>query len=267
MSRRNKKMTSQKIRTWIAEGRGQGRGSDYKPWLTGQDVSVDSFSVRIKSLKHSGRHYEALSLIEADYFKILSWFPNVTELREQYPLLPLEETQEIAQKLNVEHPSFQGEQTVMTTDALISYQGNIGIFDTARAVKFSEKLNDPRVIEKLEIERYYWERRGINWRVLTELDIPQALKKNVSWIYHRFHVKEVDLSEREIDRVATLLTKWVIEKDESLAVLAADCDDQLGLLPGNSLSVARHLIAQRRWLVDMNQLIKPGRRLTLLRST
>ncbi|MBD2088830.1 TnsA endonuclease N-terminal domain-containing protein [Microcoleus sp. FACHB-1515] len=156
MARRNKKTTPEKIRKWIAEGRGQGRGADYKPWLTGQDVSVDSFSVRIKILEPSGRRYEALSLLEADYFKILSWLPNVVELREQYPLLPLETTQEIARKLGVEHPSFEGEPIVMTTDALISLQGSIGIFDVARAVKPSKKLGDPRVIEKLEIERHYW---------------------------------------------------------------------------------------------------------------
>ncbi|MBD2088829.1 TnsA endonuclease C-terminal domain-containing protein [Microcoleus sp. FACHB-1515] len=108
--------------------------------------------------------------------------------------------------------------------------------------------------------------RETNWRVLTELDLPEVFKKNVLWIYHRFHADEVGLSEREINRVATLMTKWVVERDAPLAEIAADCDDQLGVLPGNSLSVARYLIAQRKWLVDMNQPIEPGKRLILLYS-
>lgn len=60
--RRNKKMTPQKIQMWIKEGRGQGRGSEYKPWLTGQDTTVDSFSSRIISWEPDGRHYSGFQL-------------------------------------------------------------------------------------------------------------------------------------------------------------------------------------------------------------
>jgi len=46
--------------------------------------------------------------------------------------------------------------------------------------------------------------------------------------------------------------------------MRADCDDRLGLQAGDSLSVARYLLANRSWLVDMNQLIKPTEVLMLL---
>jgi hypothetical protein len=58
----------------------------------------------------------------------------------------------------------------MTTDFRISIQENIGISEHARTVKPAEKLEDKRVIEKFEIERYYWERRKISWGIITELD-------------------------------------------------------------------------------------------------
>jgi hypothetical protein len=35
--------------------------------------------------------------------------------------------------------------------------------------------------------------------------------------------------------------------------IAAECDARLGLEIGDSLTVARHLIANRKWLIDMNQ--------------
>jgi hypothetical protein len=56
----------------------------------------------------------------------------------------------------------------------------------------------------------------------------------------------------------------VCQSEDTLAAIAATCDDQLGLAPGLSLSVARHLLANRFWRVDMHQPIHPSHRLVLL---
>ena len=37
MGKRNTTWDSKKIEQWIKEGRGQGEGKEYKPWLTIQD--------------------------------------------------------------------------------------------------------------------------------------------------------------------------------------------------------------------------------------
>ncbi len=60
------------------------------------------------------------------------------------------------------------------------------------------------------------------------------------------------------------MTPMVIQGRDTLADIAATCDDQLGLTPGLSLSVARHLLANRFWQVDMHQPIHPSHRLVLL---
>lgn len=85
------------------EGRGQGRGADYKPWLFIQDVPSRGQVKRIKGTK-SQREHHFMSLLEASYFYVLDWSPIVLDIREQYPLLPLEETLEIAEECNVKHP-------------------------------------------------------------------------------------------------------------------------------------------------------------------
>ena len=50
---------------------------------------------RIKGWK-SGRVHHLLSLLELRWFYVLDWNLEVIDVREQYPLLPLEETLAIA---------------------------------------------------------------------------------------------------------------------------------------------------------------------------
>ena len=40
-----------KIQKWIKEGRGQGFGNNYKPWLTIRDVSSEGRSHRVVVIK------------------------------------------------------------------------------------------------------------------------------------------------------------------------------------------------------------------------
>jgi hypothetical protein len=87
----------------------------------------------------------------------------------------------------------------------------------------------------------------------------------VHWLHPFLNIEDLSpLSELDIRRIATALTLGVVEGKKSLASIAADCDDKLGLEPGIGLSVTRHLIANRQWVVDMNQPIKPSQPLVLL---
>jgi hypothetical protein len=38
--------------------------------------------------------------------------------------------------------------------------------------KYADALNDPRTIEKLEIERRCWVEKDIPWQIITEKEIP-----------------------------------------------------------------------------------------------
>jgi hypothetical protein len=60
------------------------------------------------------------------------------------------------------------------------------------------------------------------------------------------------------------LTKAVSLKNRPLRDITFDTDRRLRLEAGTSLTLVRHLIATRRWLVDMRKPIRPGRRLVLL---
>ena len=266
MAKRKRATNQTVIDKRISDGRGLGRGSDYKPWLLVQDVPSQGLATRIKGWK-SKRVHHLLSNLELSYFYVLEWSPIVFDIREQYPLLPLEETLAIAEQCGIRHPTDPKTQepVVMTTDFFITIPQSIEVIEQARALKTAKDLQSERTLEKLEIERRYWHNRNIDWGIVTEQEIPQALTKNVDWLHAFFRIEDLSpLSESEISRIATALTLRMAQGNAVLTNLTAECDDKLGLQPGTALSVSRHLIANRRWLVDMNKPIQPSKSLVLL---
>ena len=102
------------------------------------------------------RVHHFLSQLELNYFYLLEWSEKVVDIREQYPLLPIEETVAIAQQCQIRHPVDPKTKNpiVMTTDFLIS-QMIAFTKEQARTVKTAADLQSERTIEKLEIERQY----------------------------------------------------------------------------------------------------------------
>jgi len=153
-----KRVRMSKEEKWISEGRGLGRGAEYKPWLTIQDVPSDGRSSRIKGNKINRQH-ETFSDLERNYFYISEFSDCIIDIREQFPLLPKLETVVIANELGLKHPTNPKtkQPVVMTTDFLLTVDKGDGFVELARTVKMKGELLDQRVIEKFEIERVYWE--------------------------------------------------------------------------------------------------------------
>lgn len=215
--------------------------------------------------------HHVLSKLERKYFYVLEWSKIVTDIREQYPLLPFVDTLAIAKQLAFDHPAIPNKDDsktldpiVMTTDFLITVLIDGKRVELARTVKYATDLQSPRVLQKLEIERRYWEARQINWGIVTEHDIPIVLSDNVELLYpYRYMDEDSRYSGMELYSAATVLTKSVQESTSSLRHVALDCDSTLGFEPGTSLSVAYFLIANRLWEIDMYVPIQPGKRLVL----
>jgi hypothetical protein len=85
MARPYPRFNAATIKKWIAEGRGQGHGKNYAPWLRARDVPSNGYVNRILGWKTTRRH-EFLSNLEASYFYLLEWSPFVSDVREQFPL-------------------------------------------------------------------------------------------------------------------------------------------------------------------------------------
>lgn len=266
MAKRQRRINAAVIDKRLREGRGQGKGAAYSPWLHIQDVPSQGLTHRIKGWKTEREHH-FLSTLECDFFYVLDWSPVVRDIREQYPLLPLAETEAIAGACGFRHPADPRTQEpiVMTTDFVITLVREAQEVECARAVKPSAQLQSARVLEKLEIERRYWQARRIDWGIVTEREIPRPFVKNVQLLHNYRHLDDrLPLTTQELHRLARVLTQKVVEGRLSLRQAAAACDQQLGFEPGTGLTVAYHLLAQRQWRVDLHAAIEPGKKLVLL---
>lgn len=262
---RTKSRTTASIARKLDEGRGTGHGSAYRPWLTVQEVRSNGYVSRIVGWK-TKRQHEFFSNIETDYFYLLEWSKSVIDIREQFPLLPLEETLAIAGECGYEHPKDPKTKVpiVMTTDFRISGVDGITRREYARTIKPQEMLSSRRVLEKFEIERRYWNRRGVTWGIVTENDIPKGLVRNVQWVHcYNDRSAVAHVSPNVCEAIAGMVVEF-LDIGNSLSDAALAADDRLGLAAGTSLSVARHLIATREWHVDMERLIQPAQPLKIL---
>lgn len=235
-------------------GRGTGRGQEYDPHLHVQNVPSSGRVSRVKGSK-TGRLHHCLSKLEWMFFWILEWSQIVIDIREQYPL-DIEETLAIAATMGIRHPVNRKTKTPvpLTTDFVVTIKTTTGPIDQARTIKYVKHLPSTRVMEKFEIERLYWERRNIDWGIVTEREIDSTLAANIekAFFYHDA-AKLSPLSDETINRIATELTYKVIREDVPLKDLARDCEELLELPAGTSSKVILHLLANRRWLVDMSK--------------
>ena len=67
---------------YLKEGRGQGSGSSYKPWIYIHDFPSRGVSARIMG-RTTGRIHHLLSRNEEHYFYLLDADPSVLDIREQ----------------------------------------------------------------------------------------------------------------------------------------------------------------------------------------
>ena len=264
MPRRQRRMIGEDIPKLLAEGRGLGEGKSYQPFVKVQDFS--SYGQANRDLGDTtGRQHDYFSKLEYGYHLILD-HSNLLDIQEQFPLLPLEKSIDIANQCGIRHPlDFNTKKPkVMTVDFRISVPLSVGKKVLFRAVKPAAKLLEKRVVDILELERRFMESLNEDWGIVTERDLNPALVENLIWSYKfKSFSSLAPLSEEMVYRIANVLTEGILQRDISLSSLALECDDLIGLKSGTSLSVARHLIASSQWQVDMMNLIDPRNRLNL----
>lgn len=249
----------------LKEGFGQGHGKDYKPWLSVQSFSSLGYVNRVPGWK-TGREHHLMSNLELDFFFMLDWSTRVVDIREQYPLLPVEETVAIASALGIRHPTNAKTKrpNALTSDFLVAAHGEPRDVDEARTIKPASELQSSRTLQKLEIERHYWQARNVNWAIVTDADISQTVVRNLRWLHPYFKFPQTSaLPENYSEKVDSVL-RGFLERSLGLAAGAQACDDKLGLEPGTSLALARHFIASRKWRVDLNEKIDPALPLKIL---
>jgi hypothetical protein len=247
MSKRTNGWTEEKIARYYAEGRGKGDLVNYKPWLTIQNVPSSGRVHRFKGWK-TNRVHHFLSDLERDYCFLLDWAEDVIDIREQFPL-DREKTIQIAEDKQINHSVDSTTRTpiVMTTDFLITIRRGNEIKNLARTVKPSGELNDKRVIAKFETERQYWLDLGVDWGIVTEIDLPQEMCKNIGWVHSSFDL------EASYDDLSILVYEYLINSSTSIVKTLNTIDKEYSYEQGTSLSIFKQLIAHKKILISMDK--------------
>lgn len=247
MSGTYKGLSQSQIDRRVKEGRGQGHGSDYKPFIYTRDVSSLGRSHRIYGNKCRRLHH-LLSDLELAVLLTLDWSPHVTDIREQFPLC-VEDTVRLAQEHGLPHAKFQGASQVLTSDFLVDFD------DPARPViaiqaKYGADLAKPDVIERLELERRYWAEKDIPWYIVTEMDFAKAAFNNIQWLYPA--QAETEVATDDLKRYLALFSKeFLLSPDKQITAVAQSLDVAYELEPGQALYWLRQLLARRYFTFDI----------------
>ncbi|QXX74594.1 TnsA endonuclease N-terminal domain-containing protein [Methylovirgula sp. HY1] len=254
MGKRRYGFCERRIARFAAERRGQGIGPGYRPWLTVSDLPSHGRSHRTFCPK-TGRSHHLLSDGEHYAFHLLWWDEDVIDIREQFPLSRIE-TLAIAAQLNIRHPRdiASSAPLVQTTDFLVTRCRGAMQFLEAISVKPDDQLSLGRTLDKLEIERQYWLRRTVPWRLLPHSAVKTVFARNLVWI----------LGGGGPRRDGDLVGQSAVLSQEFLTYLAnmgnvpirAAClafDANRGFAAGTALGILRTLLAEKRVTTDLHQ--------------
>jgi len=229
---------------------GIGEGRDYKPWIGIQDVKSKGTRSLIYGRK-SQRDHHMMSSIESESFYLAEFSSSVIDIREQFPLLPLNYTQKVAKTLGVKHPTHPHtkEPIIMTTDQLLTIDSSQGTTYHAISIKSEDDSSDPRVLEKNDIERVCWELLGIKFSYFTGNELTRVQSSNLQWATSPFRKNPVSFSTELVSCALSILTvrQYFIEDlcNQLISLNVTTHEDALLLI--------RFLIADRYIEVDLSK--------------
>ncbi len=232
---------------WIKEGRGSGEYAEYKPWLTVRDLPSLGRAQRIYGQK-SKRTHQLLSDLELAAFLLLEWHTEVTQIREQFPL-EIHTTRRLSADAGTRHAQLGGVEQYMSSDFLVD-SVNTQVPRFIWQAKYASALNDPRTIEKLEIERRYWTEKNYPFYLVTEREIPTVVFKNIQWLYpaQRDDEEDEELTQQKIEFYAQHFER---NQNKTIIAICKELDAAYDLPLGESLFEIRKLLAKRYFVFDV----------------
>jgi len=200
----------------LKDGYGLGVGADYLPWLRVNDTSSRGKSVKIHGLK-TDRTHQLLSGNEENFFYCAEFYQRVIDIREQFPLLPLDLIVRLSREAGIKYPINQDSKDpcVLSTDFLLTLEDSDQISYLAVAIKLEKDLQDKDVLARLEIERLLFMALEVPWRLVTDRQIDKQISRNIKWFSDPLRGrKQLSLGndkDRLIDEIATRLKPGVYQ--------------------------------------------------------
>lgn len=239
--------TQADIDRYIEQGYGQGEGISYKPWLSVRDVPSTGRSRIVPGFKIDRSHH-LLSDIEFYYFLSLEFSEQIIDIREQYPILELEQTKKIAANLGIKYPNYPGTNVpyIFTTDFLVTYRQEDGSRClAARSVKKASDLMPSEKLEwillKLEIERIYWKNKGVSWLLVTDKNISPMISNNLTWLRAGIRLDR-SLQDSKLHRIFVETFAHLNGTDRTLQSMIKSTSNAIHLNYKDGVFLFKHLV-------------------------
>jgi hypothetical protein len=235
----------------LSKGVGLGHLQDYQPWLRVQDVKSQGNRSVIFGLKTMRQHH-VMSSIESDFFYQAEFNDSVIDIREQFPLLPLTLTDQIASHFGVKHPIvryIKGPPVlyVMTTDFLLTVRSPAGdIKYKAFAIK-PNGIPSIRVAEKLEIERSFWALHDIEFKVYVGSEQNKIVSNNIAWATSAIRIDTAAQEHLPYCNVLSVLQAG----DYSVEALCTSLASQFHVEYRDIMTIIQMVIAKKLIQVDL----------------
>lgn len=165
----------------LKRGFGLGVGTTYHPWLRVRDVPSIGTSGNPKGITIP-RVYHLLSMPERVYFHLLDRQLDVVDIREQFPILHLQETLAICSELGVKHTHRGSYPEPFTLDFVITRQTHSGLVYEARSIKTPEDAVAPKVRLRLKVEHRWCQQNGIDWKLVDTTEFTQNLLSTLTFM-------------------------------------------------------------------------------------
>ena len=222
---------------------------DYQPFVKVADISSLGRSHRVFGHKNKRTHH-LLSDLELAVFLLFEWHNKTEDIQEQFPL-DLNVTKQIADSVGIKHPSQKGELKTMTTDFYVISKNTKSITSQlALQAKYSKDLDNARTIEKIELERRYWEQKDVDFKIITEKDIPKAVTDNIKWLYPSKNPYLITIDENDFTFYSEQMTKYSYLKIIDFCI---KIDSAYDYPLGTALSKLKSLIAQGYMSFDIRK--------------
>ncbi len=241
----------------IAEGRCQGEGADYKPYINNQDIASQGRATRHKGIK-AARQVITLSDYETKCRRLFEFSQSIVQIKEQYAL-DINETRVIADTLGIKHPTDPQTKELVPVDFDFFLEVKSGEGETkwvARTFKQKDRLCDRRVIEKFEIAREWCRQNNISWGIITEEELDSTVCKNIEKVNSYYDLGSVGLKKmraKERRKLIEYFVGKVLECSEPIRDLSVELEEEFELDYGVGLSLFKYLIAHHIIEIDLRK--------------
>ena len=262
MGRRRQAVSYKRVAADHASGRGTWNGDTYVSGLRTQEVPSRGLSYRVSQHLLEGGIHNLLSGKEWACFLDVEF--RVLGLRrldalargwvfDQYAF-PLDESLEVAREIGVRHPAFAGVLQQIRTDVV----GYAPVDGNLLWMPFTCKVNaglNRRAIEKLEIERRLWRRRGAELELYTESDIAEGRLRSLELFRPFFNLQNVLSPPLDVRVALEVAWREVLRRRPgyALSVASAELDRYFGIPSGGAQTLLLHLLAHRVIEVDFSR--------------